>query len=630
MRSGAYDVVLILESNPAYSAPAELDFAEALAAVDHSVHLGLHVDETAVISSWHVPVAHYMEAWGDGRAYDGTISVIQPLIAPLYEDAKSRIELIGLLSGSGLVSGYELVQETVRPVLTGNFREAWRRTVHDGFVEGTAYRPANVTPAIEIDALLASLPDEPEAEDGLEIVLRPDATAYDGLFSNNAWMQELPDPIHKITWDNVAVVSAATARELGVDVRLEDGQHFADLVTLTLNGRSVELPLWVAPGQADGSVRVTMGYGRNIVSDRPPTGTPFYDLDVDIYSNGALANGVGVNVSPLLPANGSRVVTRVAVRKSGDGYLLASTQDHPSMEGRPIVRMATLQQFREDPAFAKKAVPPLKGQEPWDEYPELWGDHPRDQPEFTKSVFHRHQWGMAIDLNACTGCNACVVACTSENNVQMVGKDQIAVGREMSWLRLDRYYTGDSVEDAGMVVQPMMCQHCENAPCESVCPVAATLHSPDGLNVMVYNRCIGTRYCANNCPYKVRRFNYFQWTKTIPTQVQMAQNPNVTLRFRGVMEKCTYCVQRIRKAGIDARKEGREIADGEVQTACQQACPAKAITFGDVADDDTEVSRLQANARAYELLAALNVKPRTSYLARLRNPNPALEESEAS
>ena len=481
-----------------------------------------------------------------------------------------------------------------------------------------------------MDELLVFLSMASGAGEGLEVVIRPDASTYDGMFSNNAWMQELPDPIHKLTWDNYAVMSPATAREHGVDVRLEDGQHFADIATLTVNGHSAELPVWISPGQADGSVTVTMGYGRSIVSDRPSTRGPMFDLDVDIYSDGALANGVGSSVSALLAPGGFRISKGASLEKTGEGFMLASTQDHPSMEGRPLIRAATLEEFREHPTFADDMVPPLPGQEPWDEYPELWHeDHPRGKKAFTQSLYSKHQWGMAVDLNACVGCNACVVACTSENNVQMVGKEQIAVGREMSWIRLDRYFTGDSVENAGMVVQPLMCQHCENAPCESVCPVAATVHSPDGLNVMVYNRCIGTRYCANNCPYKVRRFNYFQWTTTLPTQVQMAQNPDVTMRFRGVMEKCTFCIQRVRQAGIAARQDGRPIADGEVKTACQQVCAANAITFGNLVDAESEVVAHKSNPRAYELLAELSVKPRTSYLARLRNPNPALEEADA-
>jgi len=630
MTSGSFDVVLILETNPAYSAPAVLDFAGALASVETRIHLGSHVDETAVLCNWHIPAAHYMEAWGDGRADDGTVCVIQPLIAPLYDDAKSRIEMLSALSSSRLTNGFEFVQDTMRSVLTGDFDKGWRKAVHDGFVAGTKYQPEVVTPTTQVGVLLAFLSMAAEAEEGLEVVIRPHASIYDGLFSNNAWMQELPDPIHKLTWDNYAVISPSTAREYGVDVRLDKGKHWADLVTLTVDGRSVELPVWVSPGQAAGSVTVTMGYGRSIISDRGLTSGPFFDLDVDIYSGGPLANGIGSSVSNLLPPAGFRVANGATLLKSGEGFMLATTQDHPSMEGRPIVRTATVEEFREHPTFADDMLPPLPGQEPWDEYPELWNeDHPKNRPEFTRSLYSKNQWGMAIDLNSCVGCNACIVACTSENNVQMVGKEQIAVGREMSWLRLDRYFTGDSAEGAGMVVQPMMCQHCENAPCESVCPVAATVHSADGLNVMAYNRCIGTRYCANNCPYKVRRFNFFQWTKTISTQIQMAQNPDVTMRFRGVMEKCTFCIQRIRAAGISARQEERAIADGEVKTACQQACPANAITFGNIADANSQVVEHKSNPRAYELLAELNVKPRISYLARLRNPNPALEEAEA-
>jgi molybdopterin-containing oxidoreductase family iron-sulfur binding subunit len=460
--------------------------------------------------------------------------------------------------------------------------------------------------------------------------VRPDPKLLFGEYSNNAWMQELPDPITKLVWDNVAVVSPATAEELGVQTRLKEGQHFADLLTLGAADTAVELPVWVQPGHPDGSISVSTGYGRNLKSDRTRRLTNIFNIDADVYSQGPLCNGVGTNVSALRRDAGdgwSTFITRARAAKSGSGYLLASTQDHPTAAGRPIVRQATLEEYRQSPAFAREVVPPLEGQEPWAEYPELWSEqHPNEQPQTTESMYFGHQWGMAIDLNACTGCNACVVACQSENNIPVIGKDEVSRGREMQWLRIDRYYTGDYETAPGMVVQPMMCVHCENAPCESVCPVAATVHSPDGLNVMVYNRCIGTRYCSNNCPYKVRRFNYYNWTKHLPAQVQMGQNPNVTVRFRGVMEKCTYCLQRIRKAGIEARREDRPIADGEVKTACQQSCPAQAITFGNIADSESGVSRLRAHGRAYELLAELAVRPRTSYMARLRNPNPALEE----
>ncbi|MGA7307207.1 MAG: TAT-variant-translocated molybdopterin oxidoreductase [Rhodothermales bacterium] len=624
MNSGAYDFVLIINRNPAYSTPVSLGFSEALGKVATSVHVGLHVDETARLATWHVPAAHYLEAWGDGRSYDGTPSVVQPLIAPLYEDAKSSIEVLGAFTTSGLKSGYEFVRDNWAGLISGDFEAGWRRVVHDGFIAGSTYPKVSVSASGSIDGLL----DETAAPAGIEVVVRPDRKLYDGSFSNNAWLQELPDPVSKLVWDNVAVMSAQTARDLGVDVALREGKHYADVVRLTANGGSIELPVWIGPGQANGSIAVASGYGRDIDSDRPTSLYEFFNIDVDVYNGGALANGIGASVMPLLSAAGEPVISGVKVEKIDSDYMLASTQDHPSMEGRPIVRMATVEEFKKDPSFAREEVPPIEGEEPWSEYPTLWEDrHPRDSEKFTRSLYHKHQWGMAIDLNACTGCNACVVACQSENNIQVVGKESVSHGREMHWVRLDRYFTGDDVSTPGMVMQPMMCVQCENAPCESVCPVAATVHSPDGLNVMVYNRCIGTRYCANNCPYKVRRFNFFNWTKTLPTQVRMAQNPNVTVRFRGVMEKCTYCIQRIREAGVHARRDDRLIADGEVQTACQQACPSQAISFGNIADEKSTVVARKANPRAYELLAELAIKPRTSYLARLRNPNPALEEA---
>ncbi|HUF10644.1 MAG TPA: 4Fe-4S dicluster domain-containing protein, partial [Rhodothermales bacterium] len=624
MNAGAYDAVIILNRNPVYSAPESLGFGDALANVGMSAHLGLYVDETARAATWHVPAAHYLEAWGDGRSFDGTAGIIQPLIAPLYDDAKSTIEVLGALTGAGLRSGYELVRQSWASLIEAEFESGWRKVVHDGFLAGSSYPQVNQTPVVTVDDIAHT----PSQLNPLELVVRPDRKVYDGSFANNAWLQELPDAVSKLVWDNVAVVSAATAQDLGVDVALRDGQHFADVIRLSANGGTVDLPVWIGPGQADGSIGVVMGYGREIDSDRSSTFTPFFDIDVDIYNRGALANGVGKSVAPLLGAEAGAVVTGVKVEKVGSDYLLASTQDHPSMEGRPIVRMSTLDEFRANPDFADDAVPHLHGREPWEDYPSLWeSSHPKDSDIFQRSIYSKNQWGMAIDLNACTGCSACVVACQSENNVQVVGKESVAHGREMHWVRLDRYFTGDDVSDPGMVMQPMMCVHCENAPCESVCPVAATIHSPDGLNVMVYNRCIGTRYCANNCPYKVRRFNYYNWTKTLPQQVRMAQNPNVTVRFRGVMEKCTYCIQRIREVGIRARQGDRPIADGEVQTACQQACPSQAISFGDLADESSKVVAHKANPRAYELLAELSIKPRTSYLARLRNPNPALEEA---
>jgi molybdopterin-containing oxidoreductase family iron-sulfur binding subunit len=553
---------------------------------------------------------------------------------------------------------------------------------------------------------------EAPQDDGLEVVVQLDPKTLDGRFSNNAWMQELPDPVTKIVWDNVAVMSEATANDLGVNVEYSEGNFYVDRATLEVNGQSVELPVWVQPGHPDGSITVTMGYGRSIATTRGKRSTPFWDRDdqTDIYADGPVAGGVnegsgepsdavGHNVSPLRPA-GSRVVRGASLTPIADRYLIASTQEEGSMQGRPIVRWATLDEFREDPYFVDKEQEQLPAfahhgdhggghgdghgdghggdgaaahgdgtaqgsgsaasdshadshggdghggdghsgghdegaerVEGFREYPAMWEDsHPQDSQAYKDNPYYDNQWGMVIDLNTCTGCNACVVACTSENNVQVVGKREVTNGRHMYWLRMDRYYvtTEGNEDEPEMLTQPVMCQHCENAPCEQVCPVAATIHSPDGTNQMIYNRCIGTRYCSNNCPYKVRRFNFFNWTKTLPEEVQMAQNPEVTVRFRGVMEKCSWCIHRVRSSQRQADTENRDLRPNEVETACQQACPTNAITFGDLNNEDSDVVRKRDNPRRYELLAYLNVKPRLSYLGRVRNPNPRLAETQAT
>jgi len=402
---------------------------------------------------------------------------------------------------------------------------------------------------------------------------------FDGRFANNAWLQELPDPVTKLTWGNAALISPRLAREYNLENE--------DMVVLEVGGRTLEIPVWISPGQADNAISVALGYGRTAA--------------------GRVGNGVGFNAYQLRTSENLWYATGVLLRKLGRKYKLACTQDHGSMEGRPIVRENTFAGYRETAEFYPKEIehPPLIS---------LWDEHRYDKG---------YQWGMAIDLNACTGCNACVVACQAENNIPIVGKEQVRNGREMHWMRIDRYYAGD-IHDPQVVVQPMNCQHCEMAPCEQVCPVAATSHDPEGLNVMVYNRCIGTRYCSNNCPYKVRRFNFFNYTNELPELVRMAQNPEVTVRFRGVMEKCTYCIQRISLAKIKAKNEGRAVGDGEIRTACEAACPAQAIVFGNINDPDSRVSQLRKNDRRYRVLEELNARPRTTYLAKLRNPNPAL------
>jgi len=707
MQQGDIDALFAVGVNPVYDAPAELNFEAALDNVADTVHLGLYRNETAQACGWHVPRAHYLEQWGDGRAYDGTLSLVQPLIRPLYDDAHSEIEVLNLLGTGVDAAGYDLVRDQWRERLDGPFEEAWRRVLHDGYLEGTQFETASVD-AAEVPSIGAPQTDE------LEVVFRLDPKLLDGRFSNNPWMQELPHPITKIVWDNVALMSRATADELGLDVQYSEGNFYADRIELSINGETTELPVWIQPGYPDGSVGVSLGYGRALATSREPYSTPFWDTsdETDIYNGGPVAGGVdapeervGANVAPLRPV-GTRIASGAEVKKVGSGYLIATTQEEDSIQGRPIMRWATLEEFREDPYFVdepQEPVPELghggdghggdghggdghgsggtvqaeeaygmtagtgtdahtvegaegtrvepdppeqaanhgsaedgegaEKVEGYQEYPMIWEeDHPRDQAPMKDNPYYENQWGMSIDLNTCMGCNACVVACTSENNVQVVGKEEVSNGRHMYWIRNDRYYVteGEEGNDPEMMTQPVMCQHCENAPCESVCPVAATVHSPDGTNQMIYNRCIGTRYCANNCPYKVRRFNFYDWTSTLPTEVQMAQNPDVTVRTQGVMEKCTWCVQRIRESQQQADNEDRDLRPNEVETACQQACPTNAITFGDLNNPESDVVKEKENPRRYELLAYLNTKPRLSYLGRVRNTNPRLEEALAS
>lgn len=657
MAAGEVDVLLMLGTNPVYTLPAELGFEEALARVPLSIHHGLYRDETGQLATWHLPRTHYLESWGDVRAYDGTISVIQPLIAPLYDHAKSEIEVLNTLTTGRNNAGYDLVRLVARTYLPGNFETAWRVALHDGFVSGTGFA------SLGAGGGSADLSGLPAPTDALELVTRLSPTLYDGQFSNVSWMQELPHPVTKVTWDPVALISPNTALALGIDEadRFEagsDDQFEGSAVTAGKNetsvirittaaGVPVDLPVWVQPGHPDGSITAFLGYGRDFATDREVEDLGFFGQvnrwlrpnghDTNVYRMGPLSSLVGEGLEngavsarvercrtllgPIMP-----VVPAVEVEAIADDYLLASTQDHGTMEGRAIVRMATLEDYLEHPDFAK-AEDHYVEDTPWENFEPLWGDEnsASDDPAIGDWLYSENQWGMTIDLNACTGCNACVVACQSENNVPVVGKDQVAVGREMHWLRMDRYYVGADESDPGMVSMPMMCVHCENAPCEQVCPVNATSHSPDGINEMTYNRCIGTRYCANNCPYKVRRYNFYNWTKELPLEVQMQSNPYVAVRYRGVMEKCTFCVQRVRQAQQIAHIEDRPLEDGAVQTACQQACASDAIVFGDLRNRQSAVARSKESPRNYAVLAELAVKPRLTYLARLRNPHPGLE-----
>jgi MoCo/4Fe-4S cofactor protein with predicted Tat translocation signal len=577
MGDGRVKTLVVLEGNPAYDAPADLDFAAAAGKVEEVVHLGTHVDETAALASWHLPRAHFLESWEDARSREGTASVVQPLILPLY-GGKSAVEVLALLADGEDRPGYALVRETWSGLLgEDDFERRWNRVLHDGLLPDSASPSAAVHPPkgvlgdlVTTASSFASRPGE------LDLAFLPCPKLHDGASANNGWLQELPDAVTKVTWDNPLLMSPATAETRG----LTDG----DIVRLEAGGRTLDVPVFRVPGMADGTLVLTLGYGRRAA--------------------GRVGTGVGVDAFALRPSEDPDLVSDVRITATGERYLLAQTQEHGSMEGRSIVREASLERYRRKPNFATEEL----------ELFPLWKPH-----EYKT----RPQWGMVIDLNACTGCNACAVACQSENNVPVVGKDQVRRGREMAWLRVDRYFTGEPAE-ARAVFQPVPCMQCETAPCEQVCPVGATLHDDEGLNAMVYNRCIGTRYCSNNCPYKVRRFNFFNYTKDTPEVMKMANNPDVTVRSRGVMEKCTYCVQRLNAAKIDARLAGRELRDGDARTACQQACPAEAIRFGDLLDPESLVARARARDRTYALLPELNTRPRTTYQARLRNPHPAV------
>jgi molybdopterin-containing oxidoreductase family iron-sulfur binding subunit len=575
LREGQVKTLVVLGGNPAYDAPADLDFAAAAKKAEELVHFGSHVDETAALASWHVPSAHFLESWGDARASCGTLSVVQPLILPLY-GAKTAVEVLGLLASGEDRSGHDLVQSTWRPILgESDFDKRWNRVLHDGVL------PESALPGVKLDlkagnfTALAAAAQAPGAG-ALEVVFQACPKLEGGASANNAWLQELPDAITKVTWDNPLLVSPATAGRLG----LKD----EDVVKLEVAGRSLELPVLRVPGLADGTLGLSLGYGRK--------------------QAGRVGTGVGFDGYSLRTTAGLDLATDVELTPAGRSYPLAHTQEHGTMEGRALIKEATLDHYKQDPQFATDKTPLFS----------LWTEH-----EYKS----KPQWGMVIDLNACTGCNACSVACQSENNVPVVGKDQVRRGREMAWLRIDRYFTGPPEEPAA-AFQPVPCMQCENAPCEQVCPVAATVHDEDGLNAMVYNRCIGTRYCSNNCPYKVRRFNFFNYTKDTPRVLKLVNNPDVTVRARGVMEKCTYCVQRLSAAKIDARLGGRELADGDAKTACQQACPAEAIRFGDLLDLESQVAKARSSDRTYALLAELNTRPRTTYQARIKNPHPSL------
>jgi MoCo/4Fe-4S cofactor protein with predicted Tat translocation signal len=604
MDAGAVDTLLIIGGNPIYTAPADFRFLEKLEKVSLRIHLSLYNNESSARCHWHIPASHYLEAWSDTRAYDGTVTIVQPLIAPLY-GGKTAHEMLATLSENPEQSSYEIVRQYWRSRYgksAEEFERFWRQSLHEGLIEGSAFSPKQV--ALKLDLSRAADrqrskgeagPDSQETSKGqpLEILFRPDPTIFDGRFANNSWLQELPKPLTNLTWDNAALVSPATAERLGLGYSIgsKGTEAVADVIELQFQRRTIRAPVWIMPGQADDTVTVHLGYGRTRA--------------------GKVGNGLGFNAYALRTSESIWFGSGLQVRKTGERYALATTQMHHNVDGRHLIRAGTLKQYRENPEFAHKTT---HGSEP---PPSLYPDY----------GYPGYAWGMAIDLSVCIGCNACVVACQAENNIPVVGKDQVLRAREMHWLRVDSYFKG-SLDDPTTYYQPVPCMHCEKAPCEVVCPVTATAHSAEGLNDMVYNRCVGTRYCSNNCPYKVRRFNFLQYSDWDISTLRAMRNPDVTVRSRGVMEKCTYCVQRINKARIEAEMENRQIADGEIVTACQQACPAQAIVFGDINDRNSAVAKLKASPRNFGLLdELLHTQPRTTYLAPLRNPNPELADS---
>jgi molybdopterin-containing oxidoreductase family iron-sulfur binding subunit len=665
IEKGTVTALVIAGGNPVYTAPADLQLAERLRKVALTIRLGEYVDETSMACQWHVPQAHFLESWSDARAFDGTAAIIQPAVAPLFA-GRSPHEFFAAFSSRPDRSAYDIVREhwtawlrsqaplesgeeraapppasapstektpappaappgapapgaqatepegaptpgvaapppggtaPGQPVPEGGGRPAadpvferfWRKALHDGVIPGTASPTKPVTAAA---GWLEKEPFTEPAEKGLAIVFRPDPAVFDGRFANNGWLQELPKPLTKLAWDNAALVSPRTGERLGLrqDISFQGGEHgqlLADVVELRYQGRTVRAPVLITPGQADDCVTLHLGYGRERA--------------------GRTGSGLGVNANALRTSDGPWGGVGLEIALTGERYSLASTQSHHSMEGRDIVRTTTAAAFRSDPEVLQK------GHEP----------SPRSLSLYPQFGYEGHAWGMTIDLNACIGCNACVVACQAENNIPVVGKAQVLRGREMHWLRVDRYHRG-SLDAPETFFQPVPCMHCENAPCEVVCPVGATGHSAEGLNEMVYNRCVGTRYCSNNCPYKVRRFNFLLYADWETASLKSMRNPDVSVRSRGVMEKCTYCVQRISAARSQAQQEGRSIRDGDVVTACEAACPTKAIVFGDINDPGSRVAAAKRDGRNYGLLEGLNTRPRTTYLGLVRNPNPAL------
>jgi MoCo/4Fe-4S cofactor protein with predicted Tat translocation signal len=679
MDAGRVDTLLILGGNPVFTAPVDLGFGDKLRdKVRLRIHLTSHVNETAELCQWQINEAHYLESWSDARTFDGTAAIIQPLIAPLY-NGKTAHEVVAAFSSQPDRRSFDIVRDYwmrwtaaggQEPPITATraaapatqaaaggaspaqdvanraaanaqagqasatpaapaapappavdaqrFEAAWRKWLHDGVVPNSAAKPRTVAAGANLPA-----PTSQPSSD-YEVVFKPDPTVYDGRFANNGWLQELPKPISKLTWDNAVYLSPQTAVALGIgkekggighnDTGWTGGDFYADMIELTVNGRTLVMPAWIQPGHPDGTFTVFYGYGRTRV--------------------GRVGEGTGFNAYVLRTSDAPMFATGVKVRKTGDTYRLAATQLHHmvdasgvgkenDLEPRDIIRSGTLDEWKQNPSLNRKEY---EAKQPGHQGGKqaLEGERPTLYPEYEYAKGYR--WSMSIDINSCIGCSACVVACNAENNIPVVGKEQVMRSREMHWLRVDSYYRGDEVNPE-TYYQPLPCQQCEKAPCEVVCPVGATVHSAEGLNDMVYNRCVGTRYCSNNCPYKVRRFNFLLYQDFYTEPLKLLRNPEVSVRSRGVMEKCTYCVQRIQRAKIDSEREGRRVRDGEIQTACAQACPTQAIVFGDMNDPDSRVAKLKAQERNYELLAELGTQPRTTYLGAVKNPNPELERA---
>jgi molybdopterin-containing oxidoreductase family iron-sulfur binding subunit len=629
MQAGRVEVLVIFGGNPVFTAPADLNFAEALKKVTVRMHLDLYHDETAEHCHWHVPEAHFLESWGDARAFDGTVSLIQPLVSPLYE-GRTALELLAVMNDTPGRSPMDLVKDYWTRAFAGQTSTAWslrsadgapyasaeafwRHALHDGFVPGTsmlappattpaaaatAKTPASPQPAARQPAAPpppaatppAAAPTVPQpAATGMEILFRPDPHVLDGRYANNGWLQELPKPLSKVTWDNVAYISPKTAEVFGIPIA-RAGNRANDVIEVRYLGRMVRMPVWVLPGTADDVVVVHFGYGRRRA--------------------GRVGTGLGVDTFGLRTSKAPWFDGGAEIRRTGDSYLIVSTQNHFLMEGRNPVRVVTAAEYRKDP----KIVESLGHEVP-----------PQDMTLYPRYKYEGNKWGMSIDLNSCTGCGVCIAACVAENNIAVVGKDQVDRNREMHWLRVDTYFEGDPAAPTEVLHQPVPCQQCETAPCEVVCPVAATTHNDEGLNDMVYNRCVGTRYCSNNCPYKVRRFNFLLYSDFYTPELRAQRNPDVTIRSRGVMEKCTYCVQRVNQARIDAKTAGEPIKDGVIKTACEQACPSDAIVFGNLNDPASRVVKLKQQERNYGLLEDLNTRPRTTYLAVVKNPNPEVK-----